>query len=172
MIWTDGGIRPFHPDVIPASEDLGGKGSNNGILLIGEKGVISCDVYGVNPKCYRKGEEVLTMPEEFDGGNKYIDYPELGHQKAWTEACKAGFGSEEHKNLTSSFDYSGPLTETVLMGNLAIRSYSLAKARADGGRDYYGRRKLLWDGENMKITNFEDANQFVSREYREGWKLI
>jgi hypothetical protein len=36
---------------------------------------------------------------------------------------------------------------------------------------FYGRRKLLWDGANMKITNFEDANQFVGREYRKGWEM-
>jgi len=172
MIWSDGGLRPFHPDVIPASDDIGGEGSNNGIMLIGEKGVITADVYGENPRLYRKGEEVLTMPEGFDGGNKYLDYPEWGHQKHWTEACKAGFQSYEHKRLTSSFDYAGPLTETVLMGNLAIRSYALAKKRADGGRDHYGRKKLLWDGVKMKVTNFDDANQFVSRDFREGWKLI
>jgi len=39
--WSDGGIRPFHPDLIPASDDLGGKGSSNGVLMIGSKGVIS-----------------------------------------------------------------------------------------------------------------------------------
>jgi hypothetical protein len=71
--------------------------------------------------------------------------------------------------LTSSFDFSGPLTESVLMGNLAIRSYNLRTARTEGGFDYPGRKKLLWDGVNMKITNFEDANQFVKREYRKGW---
>lgn len=172
MIWSDGGLRPFHPELIPASDDIGGEGSKNGIIMIGAKGVITSDVYGRNPRLYRKGEEVLTMPEDFDGGNKYLDYPEWGHQKQWTEACKAGFESKEHKSLTSSFDYSGPLTETVLMGNLAIRSYTLAKEKEDGSRDFVGRKKLLWDGENMKITNYDAANQFVGRDYRDGWKLI
>jgi hypothetical protein len=58
------------------------------------------------------------------------------------------------------------------MGNLAIRSYMLRKAKEKNGFNYDGRKKLLWDGTNMKITNFEDANQFVSRQYREGWKLV
>ncbi len=172
MIWSDGGIKPFHPDVIPASHDLGGKESKNGIMLIGDKGVISCDVYGVDPKLYRKGEEVLTMAEDFDSGNPYAGMAEMGHHKSWVEACKAGYKSKKHKALTSSFDYAGPLTETVLMGNLAIRSYNLAKDKADGGRDYFGRTKLLWDGKNMKVTNLDEANQFVKREYREGWNLI
>jgi hypothetical protein len=64
------------------------------------------------------------------------------------------------------------LTETVLMGNLAIRSYQIRKPLGDGKYEYPGRHiKLLWDGANMKITNFDDANQFVRRTYREGWNL-
>ena len=99
---------------------------------------------------------------------------EYGHQVSWTEACKAGFNSPEHKALTSSFDYAGPLTETVLMGNLAIRSYALGKESGDrrGRLNFIGRKKLLWDGQNIKITNFDEGNQFVSRIYRDGWKLI
>ena len=58
------------------------------------------------------------------------------------------------------------LTETVLMGNLAIRSYNIKD-----GNNFPGRKKLLWDGANMRITNFEAANMFVKREYRSGWKL-
>ena len=97
----------------------------------------------------------------------------------WIDAIKDGYGSSKHKMLTSSFDYAGPMTETVLMGNIAIRSYLLNKngnpdsVRITGKNrnSYYGRKKLTWDGENMKITNFDDANQFVSRNYREGWEL-
>ena len=54
------------------------------------------------------------------------------------------------------------------MGNLAIRSYGMRGAEA---RSYPGRKKLLWDAKNMKITNFDEANQFVKREYRVGWSL-
>jgi hypothetical protein len=53
------------------------------------------------------------------------------------------------------------------MGNLAIRSYGIKKGR----NEFPGRKKLLWDGKNMKITNFDDANQFVKRTYRDGWSL-
>ncbi len=89
----------------------------------------------------------------------------------WVDACKAGFGSDEHLALTSSFDYAGPMTETVLMGNLAIRSYMLRKENGRGRMEYFGRKKLLWDGGNMRITNLEEANQFVGRVYREGWEV-
>jgi len=57
------------------------------------------------------------------------------------------------------------------MGNLAIRSYMIRKERSDNRFEYPGRKKLIWDGMDMKITNFDEANQFVQREYREGWSL-
>ena len=173
MIWCDGGIRPPHPDLIPEDESLGESGGGNGVMMIGSRGIITSGTYGLTPKLYRKNRETLT----FDTDNQ--PEPEFGHQRKWIDACKAGFNSEEHKSLTSSFDYSGPMTETVLMGNIAIRSYML-RFKTDpsthlgfpnGGFDYTGRKKLLWDGENMKITNFDEANQFVTREYRSGWEV-
>ncbi|MFT6205411.1 MAG: hypothetical protein ACJA1O_003030, partial [Spirosomataceae bacterium] len=94
------------------------------------------------------------------------------HQVSWTDAIKAGFGSKEHKALTSSFDYAGPLTETVLMGNLAIRSYTTASKDNNGKMEFDGRKRLIWDGDNMELTNYKEGNQFVGRKYRDGWKLI
>ena len=137
--------------------------------MIGDKGIISTNINDSSPlmpKLYlydgntEFGPETEEMPE-----------PEYGHQRKWVDACKAGFNSKEHKELTSSFDYAGPMTETVLMGNLAIRSYMLRKENSDGGYDFYARKKLLWDGENMKIINLPEANQFVTRNYRQGWKI-
>ena len=64
-----------------------------------------------------------------------------------------------------TFDYAGPLTETVLFANLALRSWYV---KDDKGR-FPGRKKLLWDAEKMKITNFDEANQFVKRQYRDGY---
>lgn len=170
MIWYDGGIRPFHPDLIPASEYMSSPGDANGVIMIGKKGVITCDVYGRNPRLHKKNGEILTMPADYKTNNPNDRKAEHGHQISWIEACKAGFNSPEHKALTSSFDYAGPLNETVLMGNLAIRSYMLAKEDQRGRKQFYGRQKLLWDGQNMKITNFDEANQFVAREYRKGWE--
>ena len=84
----------------------------------------------------------------------------------WVNSCIAGFGKKE---LSSPFDYAGPLTETILMGNLALRSWLV---KGPNGRGFPGRKKLLWDAVNMKITNFDEANQFVKRGYRDGWKLV
>jgi hypothetical protein len=63
------------------------------------------------------------------------------------------------------------MNEKVIMGKLAIRSYMMRRELALGGMEYYGRKKLLWDGEKMKITNLVEANQFVGSSYREGWEL-
>ena len=169
MTWTDGGIRPPHPDIIPPNDDIGGPNSLNGVLMIGEKGIISTNINDsspLTPKLYLYNGETEFGPE-----TEKMSEPEYGHQRKWVDACKAGFNSDEHLNLTSSFDYAGPMTETVLMGNLAIRSYMLRRKNSKGNMDFFARKKLLWDGDNMKITNLEEANQFVTRKYRNGWEI-
>ena len=166
--WTDGGLRPFHPDLIPADHPIGDENSANGVIMMGEKGIMTCGTYGRNPKIYLNSGEIL-LPNYHENEDEN-SLPENGHQAKWVDACKDGYGSNKHKKLTSSFDYAGPLTESILMGNLAIRSYNLREKIKDRFI-YPGRKKLLWDGNNMNITNFEPANQFVKRIYREGWKL-
>lgn len=166
MTWSDGGLRPFRPEAVPAEAVLSESDGANGVFIVGNKGVITCGTYGANPKLFLNNGKVIEHKSE------PIAAPEWGHNLAWQEACKAGFNSAKHKALTSSFDYAGPLTETVLMGNLAIRSYDIRVPKADGkGFTYPGRKKLLWDGKNTKITNFDAANQFVKRDYQNGWKL-
>ena len=93
------------------------------------------------------------------------------HQGNWVEAILNG------GETSSPFSYGGPLTEAVLMGNLAIKAYQY-KALKEGKQmgdwdpyDYPGRRTILWDGQNMKVTNWEEANQWVKRDYRAGWEL-
>ena len=61
LVWMDGGLRPSHPEFIPADDFLGEKNSTNGVLMIGETGVISCGVYGLGPKLYRKGHETIEF---------------------------------------------------------------------------------------------------------------
>jgi predicted dehydrogenase len=79
-----------------------------------------------------------------------------GHFVEWIEACKGG------KPAGSNFDHAGPLAEAVLLGNVALRPEV---------KENMNRTKLLWDGPNMKITNVPEANQFLRREYRDGWTL-
>ena len=169
MTWSDGGIRPAHPEAIPADHDIGGAGSQNGVLICGEKGVISTNINDSSPlmpKLYLNDGTTEFGPEVENN-----DEPEYGHQRKWVDACKAGFNSKEHKALTSSFDYAGPMTETVLMGNLAIRTAMIGKTDSRGRINVNAGKKLLWDGDNMKITNIDEANQFVGRTYRKGWEV-
>ncbi len=166
--WMDGGIQPERPEELGPNEQMGDGG--NGVIMVGTKGKMMCSTYGANPQLLP-----TSRTKEVNVPQKYARVPggsETGHYFQWVEACQAGYGKME---VSSPFSIAGPLTESILMGNLAIRSYDIRKPRA-GGRadqfDYPGRYiKLLWDGPNMKITNFDEANQFVRREYRDGWKM-
>jgi hypothetical protein len=95
-----------------------------------------------------------------------------GHYKQWVDACLAGYGNMK---VDSPFTgYAGPLTESILIGNLALRSFNYREKKKNGngynGWNYPGRDITLeWDAPNMKITNFERANQYVKRTYRKGW---
>ena len=71
------------------------------------------------------------------------------HHREWIDACKGG------PVPLSNFDYAGPLTETVLLGVIAIRTGI----------------KLHWDGQNMKVTNLPAANAYIQTPYRQGWSL-
>jgi hypothetical protein len=74
----------------------------------------------------------------------------IGHHKEWLKACK------EHMPTESSFDFAGPMTEAVLLGTVCVRA---------------GGEKLIWDSDNMKVTNLPEANQYLHYEYRQGWTL-
>ncbi|MDE3236470.1 MAG: Gfo/Idh/MocA family oxidoreductase [Bacteroidota bacterium] len=162
VTWMDGGLLPERPDELLPDEPMGNW--DGGAIFVGTKGKIMVDCYGANPRLLptiRMKEE--TMPKE-----TLARVPE-GHYVQWVNACIDGYG----KGVTSSpFEYAGPLTESILMGNLAIRSWQMINPNMKGwGDKYLGRKKLLWDAKNMTITNFEEANQFVRRTYREGWDL-
>jgi hypothetical protein len=75
--------------------------------------------------------------------------------------------------MSSPFDIAGPLTEALCMANLAIRAHDIRKPRETGtGFNYPGRNlQLLWDNANMRVTNFDEVNQFVKRKYRPGWSV-
>ncbi|PXY44322.1 Gfo/Idh/MocA family protein [Flavobacterium hydrophilum] len=162
--WMDGGIQPDRPEELGANEIFGDGG--NGTLFIGTKGKMLCDTYSENPRLLPLSRnENLKIKEKYprvkDGAN--------GHQKQWIEGCIAGYGKKE---LSSPFEIAGPLTEALLMANLAVRGYDLHKEVL--GEDVYPGRsvKLLWDNDAKKVTNVDDVNQFVKRDYREGWKNL
>jgi hypothetical protein len=126
-----------------------------------------CGTYGQVPQLLPTSlTKTTTVKQKYprvkDGAN--------GHYAQWVEACIAGYGKQE---VSSPFETAGPLTELLLMANLAIRGADLRVPRTTGnGFNYPGRNiKLLWDNNNMKVTNFDEVNKFVKREYREGFKL-
>lgn len=158
--WYDGGLLPQRPDELQPGEPFGNW--DGGVLLIGTKGKLLMDCYGANPRLL----PTSLMTEKTLPPETLKRVPE-GHYVQWVNACIAGFGNAE---TSSPFSYAGPFTESILMGNLAIRSWLMKNPNLKGWDDkYLGRKKLLWDAKNMRVTNFEEANQFVRSEYREGF---
>lgn len=149
----DGGIMPERPEELLPEEPMGD--SNGGCIIEGTIGKIMCNCYGEKPTLLPTTRmQQITIPATI------ARVPE-GHYAQWVNAAIAGYGKMP---VSSPFEYAGPLTEAILMGNLAIRSWNLK----DEQGKFTGRKKLLWEAANMKITNFEPANQFVKRE---GWEL-
>ncbi|MBW7892402.1 MAG: Gfo/Idh/MocA family oxidoreductase [Chitinophagaceae bacterium] len=162
--WYDGGLLPQRPDELKPEEEFGNW--DGGVLFIGTKGKLLADCYGANPRLLplSKNESAQAVKQTIPR------VPNEDHYLQWVNACMEGYG----KGVTSSpFEYAGPFTESILMGNLAIRSalYIDPTVSGWGKNKFTGRKKLLWDAKNMKITNFDEANQFVKRTYRDGWSL-
>lgn len=160
--WYDGGLLPDLPDELADGEWIGDRGG--GSIFYGTKGILVCDTYSRNARLLPSTTmEMLNPPAprlpriEGDTG---------GHYRNWVDACIDG------GTTSSNFDRAGKLTEAVLMGNLAIRAFQY-KVRPSNGRgfDYPGRKKIMWDGANMRVTNFEKANDWVRGSYRQGWEL-
>lgn len=160
--WYDGGLLPQRPDELLPEEAFGNW--DGGVLFIGTKGKILMDCYGNNPRLLP-----TKLMKEKEPPKEKIERVKEGHYLQWVNACIAGHGKAK---TSSPFEYAGPFTESILIGNLALRSFLLKNPKGKGWNDkWLGRKKLLWDSKNMKITNFDEANQYVKREYRNGWNL-
>jgi predicted dehydrogenase len=162
--WMDGGIQPARPSELESNELFGD--GKNGMLFIGTKGKMIANSWGANPRLLPLSrnndinvpETIARVPDQADG-----------HYGQWVEAAIAGYGKKE---VSSPFEKAGPLTEAMLMANLAIRGYDIQETSSNGKVSYPGRYITYdWDSDNMKVTNFDAANQFIKREYREGWTL-
>jgi hypothetical protein len=144
LTWYDGGMLPPRPEELEGGRQIGGSGA----MFVGEKGKLMCGTYGDGPRLIpeSKMREYKRPPKtlaRIEGGAG-------GHERDWARACKGG------EPACSNFDHAGFLTEAVLMGNLAIR---------------HPGERLDWDGENMRVTNLPEANEYVKRQYRRGWTL-
>ena len=134
--WNDGGRLPSTKGShLPPEVGLPSSGS----LFIGETGSIVLPHVGAMKLYPADGLTAAIVEAE-----------SKNHYHGWADACISG------KQCSDGFDYAGPLTETVLLGNIAVR---------------YPNQKLEWDAANMRVTNLDDANQRVSRDYRDGWEI-
>jgi len=162
LTWYDGGLMPWRPTELKDGEQMGDSGG--GVIFVGDKGKLMCGTYARNPRLLP-----TSLMDYFKEPEPTIPRVKVNHQRSWVEGIKGG------PKPSSNFDYAGKLSEIVLMGNLAIRSFftqeEFKNAAGNTQKVFTGRKKLLWDGENMRITNYDPANHFVKREYRDGWTL-
>jgi predicted dehydrogenase len=139
VTWYEGGLMPPRPTELEEGRSLG----DNGILFIGTKGKILGGGWARSPRiipeakmrAYHRPPKTLPRVK--------------GHHRDWLDACKGKGEASDH------FDYSGLLSEFVLMGNVALRSGKM----------------LDFDWKNLKVTNVPEANQFVKPTYRKGWTI-
>ena len=138
LTWWDGHLLPPRPEEMEDQR----KFPDNGVLYIGDKGKILA-AHGSAPR---------LLPEERmkDFRKPEAQLPRgVGHRREWINACKGG------PKPLSNFEYAGPLSELVLLGNVALRTG----------------QKIYWDGPGLKVSNVAEADQYIRREYRSGWTL-
>ena len=133
LTWYDGNMTP--------REVAGERVPGSGVMFVGSEG-----------KLFSTYSSYKLFPREkfasFEPPEKTIP-SSIGHHADWLKACKDG------SPTTCNFDYSGALSETVLLGNVAYRTG----------------QQLDWDGENLKATNCPDADKYLRKSYRKGWEV-
>jgi len=141
LTWYDGGRKPPRPIELEAGKDMGD--GNGGILFVGDNGKILCDFQGSNPRIIpdAKMQAFKQPPQTLPRS--------IGHDEEWIEACKGG------KPGGANFEIAGPITEALLLGNVALRF----------------KEPLEWDSSSLKVLNIPEANKFIQRDYRQGWTL-
>lgn len=147
MYWYDGGKkvpRELMPDeFLDKDKDDGSlKLSGSGCLVIGDKAkLFSKDDYGAQYKMHG------------DFSEPKVEYKESpGHFAEWVNAIRTG---NQEPSMSNFADYAGPLTETILLGNLAV----------------WAGKKIEWDAKNLKATNAPEVEPIVKKVYREGYTL-
>jgi predicted dehydrogenase len=146
LYWSDGGLFPPRPDVLPDTGPDATLKSEGGVIFIGSKGVLINDTYGANPRIYPESlmADAAKVP-------KSIPRIEWSHELNWAKAIRG------EAKASSPLEYAAQLTETMLLGVAALR--------AGQGK------KVLYDGDKGEFTNAPDANQYLTREYRAGWAI-
>jgi hypothetical protein len=144
LIWYEGGIKPSTPEGM--DRDLPAEG----MMFVGDQGKIVAGFRVETPRLIRGSKMSGSASAQDRPRRAQSEQPQLSPGlKQWVEACKGG------KQSPGAFLNAGPLSEAVNLYAVALRT---------------GRR-LAWDAEAGRVTNFAGANQYLSREYRKGWEL-
>ena len=139
LTWYDGGLLPPKPAEMSEDEKL----ATSGAILIGSKGKLVHDTYGLKPRLLPRalhascGKPKALLPRIKDEA----------HEMNWVEAAKGTTAA------SCPFEYAARLTEVMLLGVVALRTG----------------KKIEYDAANMRVVNAPDANQFLAREPRAGW---
>lgn len=143
--WYDGGLTP----TFPADWEDGAQyyRDGSGTLIIGSEASMVNSTYGASPRIF-PATKMKEMTPKLKNVPKTLPRVETSnHHLAWCNAIR------ENRQPASNFEYAGPFTETVLLGNAAIRA----------------NRRLEFDAKNVKFTNYEPANQYLTKTYRPGY---
>lgn len=140
--WYDGGLKPHRPEELESNNEL----PQEGLLFVGTKGKILCGFNGANPRLipeskmetFSKNSPPKTLPRS------------IGHYEEWFRAIRGG------ETADANFLFTGPLTETFLLGNVAAMTG----------------KTLEWDAANMRVTNVPEADKMIKPEFREGHFII
>ncbi len=142
FMWYEGGLMPPRPDGLEDDDQLGANG--NGILFVGDKGMLTCAGWAGRPALLPGSkDEAYKRPARTLPRSK-------GHHRDWLDACKGG------PPASSNFQYGAALTEVGLLGLVAMRVG----------------KKIHWDAKAMKATNAPEANKFLKENYRKGWEVV
>ncbi len=134
LTWYDGNLIP--------REVAGERVPGSGVMFIGSEGKMFANYGSYKLFPADKFSNFEPPPQTIPAS--------IGHHAEWIKACKEGTPS------TCNFDYSGALTESVLLGNVAFRTG----------------QKLAWDAATLKATNCPAADKYIAKEYRSGWEMV
>jgi len=141
MKWYDGGKLPPRPPEFEAGREL----EDNGIMFVGDKGKILCGGWSGAPRLIPESRmKDYVRPEKTLARS-------IGHHAEWVQACK----DNKPADAMAGFWYSGPFTESLLVGNLAVRL----------------QKRVEWDAKTMRSPNCPEADNYITKFYRAGWTL-